>query len=128
MKTKITKVFLFLLLIGSASNAVAGYGVKYVTMSPAPYYTEKEHNEYEEKGHRTPPRDVQCTIDAAAGIQFVGMEKLEILTFEIYDLSGACVAVFGDEDSFLDFLFAQSGEYQIRLVTANWAYVGYIGV
>jgi len=84
--------------------------------------------EEEEHGQRMPPRNVVCTIDAATGIQFVGMEKPEILTFEIYDLSGACVAVFGDETAFLDFLFAQSGEYQIRLVTANWAYIGYIGV
>ena len=89
---------------------------------------EKEPIEEEEGGKHIPPRPVQCTIDATAGIQFVGMEKPEILTFEIYDLSGACVAVFGDEAAFLDFLFAQSGEYQIRLVTAGWAYIGYIGV
>ena len=109
--------------------SAANFGSYGVTLNPIPmtgagFIT----GEDDLPGSRTPSQKVQCTIDATAGIQFVGMEKPEILTFEIYDLSGACVAVFGDEDSFLDFLFAQSREYQIRLVTASWAYVGYIGV
>ncbi len=84
----------------------------------------------EEEGHgqRMPGRKQNCTVDPVSGVQFVGMEKPDILSFEVYDLSGACVAVFGDEAAFLEYLFAQSGEYQIRLITADWAYVGYIGL
>ncbi len=114
-------------MFASAVSAAYPYITHTVVMRP--YVMENPENPEEGDPYiRIPGAPVQCTIDATAGIQFVGMEKPEILTFELYDLSGACMAVFGDEDSFLDFLFAQSGEYQIRLVTANWAYVGYIGV
>ena len=89
---------------------------------------DKDYNEEGEEGKHIPPRPVQCTIDAAEGVRFVGMEKPDIVLYEIYDLSGTCVASFGDESSFVDHLFALSGEYEIRLMTADWVYVGHIGL
>jgi len=114
------------IVFASAMAATGSYVPHTVVMKP--YIIEKPENpENPEEGNqerRIPSRPVQCTIDPEGGVQFVGMDKPDILSFEVYDLSGECVAVFGDEAAFLEYLFAQTGELQIRLITADWAYIG----
>jgi len=129
MKLLSRKWMAIALLTMSCSIAVSAYDPCSLVLYPRPIVGTGFISEEDDlPGRRIPVHNIHCTIDATAGIQFVGMEKPEILTFEIYDLSGACVAVFGDETVFLEYLFAQSGEYQIRLITTKWAFVGYIGV
>ncbi len=118
-----------LLTILSCGAAAAANGSFSLVLYPRPVSGNGYISEEDDlPGHRVPVRNIQCTVDPVSGVQFVGMEKPDILSFEVYDLSGACVAVFGDEAAFLEYLFARSGEYQIRLITADWAYVGYIGL
>ena len=78
--------------------------------------------------HRMPARKITCEISRENGIVIhqSGIAD-EILSYEVYDTSGACVAAFNDEQSFIDFIFSgMSGEFQIRFRTDSASYSGSI--
>lgn len=77
------------------------------------------------KGNRTRPMPIMCQI-SESGIDFGFEFEFDIMTYEIYDLNGDCVAIFGDEISFVEYLFTLSGEYQLRFTTPNYELVGYV--
>lgn len=78
--------------------------------------------------HRTPGMALHCTITQESGLTFTGSDITdEIISYEIYDTTGSCVAIFSDEQSFIDFIFSGiSGEFQIRFRTDSASYSGYI--
>lgn len=91
--------------------------------------SQKEGPEYPEKndrGRRQPAIRVECVIDATSGVEFVYGETPEFVSYEICDTEGATVASFGDETSFIEVLFTMTGEYQLRLVSADYEYVGWV--
>lgn len=77
------------------------------------------------QGNRKKPLPLHCTI-SEYGISYQAIEAPEVLFYEIYDLNGDCVAFFGDEISFVEYLFTLSGEYQLRFTTPNYEFVGYV--
>ncbi len=51
----------------------------------------------------------------------------EIMSYELWDQTEEfCIASFTDEASFLQYLFSYPGEFQIRIETDEYTYVGYL--
>lgn len=78
--------------------------------------------------HRMPARKIMCEISRENGVVIYqsGIAD-EIVSYEVYDTTGACIAIFSDEQSFIDFIFSGiSGEFQIRFRTDSASYSGYI--
>ena len=80
--------------------------------------------------HRTPGMALHCTISQESGLTFTGCDITdEIVTYEIYDITGTNIAIFSDEQSFIDFIFSGiSGEYLLRFRTPEHTYSGIISI
>lgn len=77
-------------------------------------------------GHRSAPVPTECVIDATSGITFTDADAPEFVSYDILDTTGMTVASFADEESFISTLFSLSGEYQLRLVSDDYIYQGWI--
>lgn len=78
--------------------------------------------------HRMPARKIMCEISRENGVVIYqsGIAD-DIVSYEVYDTTGACIAIFSDEQSFIDFIFSGiSGEFQIRFRTDSASYSGKI--
>ncbi len=85
------------------------------------------NEQYETEGRRIPPKPIYCTI-STEGINVAGLSE-DIMTYEIWnETSEICLASFNGENEFLDFLFNQSGEFQIIFITENYCISGYITI
>jgi len=78
-----------------------------------------------ERGHRMPSKRINCTI-TTNGIYFSSMNVEEIISFEVYDRHGVCIASFIDEQDFLSFLFSTSGAVKIIFRTDGYLLRGFI--
>ena len=78
--------------------------------------------------HRTPGMALHCTISHESGITISGSGIAdEIVSYEVCDTTGSNIAIFSDEQSFIDFIFSGiSGEFKIRFRTDSASYSGYI--
>lgn len=76
-------------------------------------------------GIRIPSRPLVCLISST---QFQSdLISDEIDAYEIWDVTGDnCLVVFGEDYDFCQYLFNVPGEYEIRIITGDYAYVGYI--
>ncbi len=80
--------------------------------------------------HRTPGMALHCTISHESGITISGSGIADdIVSYEVCDTTGACIAIFSDEQSFIDFIFSGiSGEYLLRFRTPEYSYSGIISI
>lgn len=69
-----------------------------------------------------------CTISQKTGVTVSGNDIADaFISYEVYDIAGACIAIFSDEQSFVDFIFSSiHGEFQIRFKTESASFVGFI--
>ena len=81
---------------------------------------------YPSKGNRLPSPVINATITAEFGVSIPGVEKGEILTYEAYDEAGECMAVFSDEESFVDSFFSVEGIAMVKFTTASYIYTGWL--
>lgn len=124
---KFMMVAIMMLWLALPSQAVADQSVT-VSMTKSTT-NKKEGPEYPEKndrGRRQPAMPIVCVIDATSGITFTDAETPEFVIYEICDNSGMTFASFADEESFISTLFSLSGEYQLRLVSDDYIYQGWI--
>ena len=80
--------------------------------------------------HRMPARKIMCEISRENGVVIYqsGIAD-DIVSYEVYDTTGACIAIFNDEQSFIDFIFSDiSGEYILRFRTPEHTYSGIISI
>ena len=80
------------------------------------------------RGSRMPARKIMCEISLENGVVIYqsGIAD-EIVSYEVYDTTGSNIAIFSDEQSFIDFIFSGiSGEFQIRFRTDSASYSGKI--
>ena len=80
------------------------------------------------RGSRMPARKIMCEISLENGVVIYqsGIAD-EIVSYEVYDTTGSNIAIFSDEQSFIDFIFSGiTGEFQIRFRTDCTSYSGYI--
>lgn len=77
------------------------------------------------KGMRIPSVPVVCTIDFEHHL--ISAAPYEITTYELWDEDGHAPLVSYDSDyEFVEFISGLSGNYQLRLVTNQRIYVGYL--
>ena len=77
-------------------------------------------------GHRTPPMPIPCTVSEAEGIT-AAINEADILAYEIWDAEGgACVASYVEGADAATHLLSTPGEYQLRIVTSEYSYIGYV--
>ena len=77
-------------------------------------------------GRRTPPIPIPCTVSEAEGIT-VAISEADIIAYEIWDAEGAaCVASYVEGTDAATHLLSTPGEYQLRIVTSEYSYIGYI--
>lgn len=77
-------------------------------------------------GHRTPPMPIPCTVSEAEGIT-AAIDEADIIAYEIWDAEGAaCVASYVEGADAATHLLSTPGEYQLRIVTSEYSYIGYI--
>ena len=76
-------------------------------------------------GRRSKERPLTGEI-TTSGVNIPGVENSEIISFEIYDLSGICMGIYSAEMDFVNALFSLSGEFEIRFVTDEAAFAGTI--
>lgn len=109
-------------------SVLAADSVSYtVTMQKEPNYQTGHNKQEEPEGRRIPPKPIYCTI-SPEGISVAGLSE-DIITYEVWDETlEICLASFNEEQEFLDFLFSQSGEFQITFVTENYCISGYISI
>lgn len=92
--------------------------------------TEKEPGNGERmdwEGRRIPPIPLTCSI-SNTGINFIGYYD-DIITFEIWDItSEICLVSFTEESDFLNFLFAQTGDFNLRFETKGYFICGDITI
>lgn len=98
-----------------------------VTMRKEPNNTTWTNEQEEPERRRIPPKPIYCTISPEE-ISVAGLSE-DIITYEVWnETSEICLASFNEEQEFLDFLFNQSGEFQITFVTENYCISGYISI
>jgi len=78
--------------------------------------------------NRIPTRKIICEISRENGVViYQSGTAEEIVSYEVCDTTGACIAIFSDEQSFIDFIFSGiSGEYLLRFRTPEHNYSGII--
>lgn len=78
-----------------------------------------------DKWHRMPAY-IPCTIDFAAGTIESGIES-PILSYELWDEDGVDMLIsFGSPQEFTHYVSTLTGSYQLRLVTEDYLYIGYL--
>ena len=135
-KVKLMKTIYFILLIFlmspealiHASNSDSNPVVVVVTPSDNDY--SGDHIDDPEYPYRKPAMKMYCNISQESGITFSGSGIAdEIVSYEIYDITGSNIAIFSDEQSFIDFIFSGiSGEYLLRFRTPHLTYLGIISI
>lgn len=78
------------------------------------------------KRHRLPSAPIECVITSdGICVHDSSVNLAEAISYEIWDAESEwCVASFSDEFSFIESLFAMSGEFQIRIVFSDYELVG----
>lgn len=91
------------------------------------YNNQTEHKKGTDNGgRRTPPMPVPCTVSEAEGIT-AAIDEADIIAYEIWDAEGAaCVASYVEGADAATHLLSTPGEYQLRIVTSEYSYIGYI--
>lgn len=115
-----------LLISFSPDTVIAGNHSTYTTTVYKAKKQSQHTQDIDDEGRRTPPIPLCCIISFSTGLSIVGVGE-DILNFEIWDPeTEACVASFSEESEFIDYLFSQSGDFQIKIETENYNISGYI--
>lgn len=77
--------------------------------------------------HRTPTRRILCTINKD-GVYIPSVTTDEILSYDIYNTKGGCIASFATEADFISFIYNYKGTIEIRLYTETSVYHGFLTI
>lgn len=102
-------------------------GKAYTISMQRKHRTSSGHNQgLDREGNRIPPRPFICTISESSGIQS-DINKEDISSYEIWSESyEICIASYTSEDDFIYHIFSIPGAYEIRLISDDYVFVGYI--
>ena len=130
MKRKITKlliIFTMVVFISSPlSFANSGSEDVFVNLNKKPKNDPDPNKPTNPKENRQPSMPIYCMISQQNGL-LCDMIDEEILSYEIWDLDDTiCYGLFVNEDEFISYIFNISGNYLIKLQTANYYYYGYV--
>ena len=81
-----------------------------------------------QRGSRAPGYPIEATISLDGGVEIQGIDSADILSYEVCDEEGVCLASFADESDFTGFLFSSAGAYMVRFTTDDYIYIGYVEI
>ena len=113
-----------LFVITKNADAATTITTSMVATTTATNTNDPEEIGTEEFGRRSPTRRIVCSIDASYGIQFLGQSTPDFILYEIYTSEYSCI----EEMDFIDYLFSNSGEFQIHLLSEECRYIGYVSL
>lgn len=90
--------------------------------------SDPNHHDNPLRHHRIPSRPLLCIISIEDGMDIPSFDKDNLLIFEIYDSAGICCGTFSSEDDFTEQLFSLSGFYEIRFITTDYIFKGYLEI
>lgn len=124
---KLLKLLSVIILVLSSNVAYGAYSRLSVILFRMNYEEPEQGISIKpDKGRRTPARPIACTISEGEGITTeVVIEDIE--TYELWDIEGEeCIAVYANDIDVANHIFANPGEYQLRIVTSEYKYLGEI--
>ena len=90
------------------------------------HYTEEEREEPPSKGYRIPAAPVICTIDFE-NHRIVTSIPDEIISYDLWNEDGeATIASYSTDYELIRYLANTIGVFQLRLITSEHTYVGYL--
>ena len=102
------------------------YSYEHDAISVSLAQSDNEYREKPEKGHRTSPTYETCVIDFSNFA--IATERIPmIISYELWDGTGEEIVVsYPNDYDMVTFMSSLSGCYQLRLVTEDSTYIGYI--
>lgn len=77
------------------------------------------------RSHRGQSRHFTMVISEGNGINIAGIDKTDILAYEIYNDSDECLEKFCDEYEFTDFILSQTEPVLIKIIFADFILFGW---
>lgn len=128
MKTRLKLLTIIMGLLGHYPlllTADNGATIHNVNMEKKPKEKPERKPEYNRPGNRAPSHPVLCTISMEDGIMADFADS--ILTYEVWAPgTNSCIINCSDEEIFIDYLFNVPGDYEIRLSTDEYFYIGFL--
>jgi len=90
--------------------------------------SDESEDEDTTRGCRAPSKPISCHISESTGVVIPGVDKSDIISFEVYNENGICLASLTEESEFISFLFSLSEPVEIRIITDQYIYHGYISL
>ena len=76
-------------------------------------------------GRRSAPRPIHITISSINGVTIPNVDKSEVISYEIYDKDGYCLASYINDKDFARHLFSIKGIVLIRIILMEHALTGW---
>ena len=130
MKKKLTFLFIIFLSLFMSLKAEITNPVCCVVTLTQNYNSESgtENDDYFRQYRRLPSRPIKCTISLTDGVIIPGVNTSNIISYQIYDVSGIFIGMFSESDDFVSFLFSQNGTFEVRFTTEDYIYIGYVSL
>ena len=130
MKKKLTFLFIIFLSLFLSLKAEITNPVCCVVTLTQNYNSESgtENDDYFRQYRRLPSRPIKCTISLTDGVIIPGVNTSDIISYQIYDVSGIFIGMFSESDDFVSFLFSQNGTFEVRFTTEDYIYIGYVSL
>lgn len=128
MKTKLKQLFLLaVILIMSSTTVFATSGFNYMVHFKINVQTQYDNpdKDWDPEGMRKPGKPIIGTIDSENGIQIPGLDKSQVVSYELY-CEGSCMGSWYDEAGFLLQLSEQEGIMEIRINMPEYYLSGYL--
>lgn len=97
----------------------------HITLHKQPIHNVDREWDVDCEGNRAPSRPIYCSISRINGIEINAIDKNDIELFEIYR-DGICILSSSEEKDFINILFSTSESFEVRLISTNYAFIGYI--
>ena len=119
------KKIIFIILAFFAVAPFGAYSAADVQV-PVSLRGQEDYYEIPDRGHRTSPTYETCVIDFTN--LAIATERIPmIISYELWDETGEnIVAAYPDDYDMVVYMSSLSGCYQLRLVTEDSTYIGYI--
>lgn len=115
---------LMMLLLPNMMLSIEVGATQTVNLQKKPVKKE-HHQDLDREGTRKPSLPIVCTI-SEQGVQSE-IPTEDIISYELWDAVGSCLLSVPDDKEFVHQLYSfPQGEYEIRITTDEYLYIGYI--
>ena len=116
-----------MLFLSGGAWASTGDYVSFSVVKTA-YSAGTNEKETPQRGNRAPGSLIGAIISLDGGVEIQGIDSADILSYDICDEEGVCLASFADESGFTSFLFSNAGAYMVRFTTDDYIYIGCVEI